>query len=409
MSYLEFLRRNTRFLVFGFALTFFSSFGQTYFIGVFGDDVRDAFGLTEGRYGTLYGAATLTSGCCVIWLGRLIDRVDLRIYTTAVCVGLIVACFAMSQAGTALALTVALFGLRLFGQGLLGHTAMTSMARYFDETRGKAMSVAALGFPAGEAVLPIAGVTLIAAVGWRQSWALIAGALTIAMVPIALTLLRGHGGRHRALVARTTESRGSGPERRDWTRREVMRDPRFYLLLPAILAPAFIVTGIFFHQSTLIAQKGWSATWFASCFIAFAGAQLPSSLGAGPLVDRVGATRLIPFYLAPLTASLVVLAAFDHPFAAAAFMVLAGITSGVCGPIIGAMWAELYGVVHLGAIRALGSALMVFSTALSPVAMGRLIDDGVQLDRLTAACAAGSVVAASLAALGSRLHGSIDT
>jgi MFS family permease len=403
VNYLAFARVNLRFLLFGFALTFFSSFGQTFFIGVFGADIRAAFGLTEGSYGSIYSLATLAAGFCVIWLGRLIDRVDLRVYSTLVCLGLVISALAMAHVGTALLLMLTICGLRLFGQGLMSHTAITSMSRYFENDRGKALSIAGLGFAAGEAVFPRAAVSLRAATDWRETWLLVAGVLAVCALPLALVLLRGHGTRHGALLVRNAESSAAAARmppgerpRRSRTRREVVRDPRFYVVLPAIVAPAFIVTGLFFHQTTLIAEMAWTPEWFTSGFLVFAAAQLPSSLGAGPLVDRIGGIRLLPVLLVPLALGLTALVITQRPAAAMVFMALGGVTSGIIGPVVGAVWAELYGVLHLGSIRAMVTALMVFATAASPAAMGTLIDLGVTMRVLAALCVGYCVLATLL-------------
>lgn len=406
MSYVGFVLDNRRFLLFGFAFTFFSSFGQTFFIGVFGENIRDDFGLSVGGFGSLYSIATLTSGFCIIWLGRLIDRIDLRLYSAVVCVGLAGAALAMAGVHAVVALGAAIFGLRLFGQGLMSHTAITSMTRYFDEHRGKAMCLAGLGFAAGEAIFPRAAVEMRDLLGgWRETWALIAGVLLVVAAPLGLVLLRGHAARHRELLDRTdtpaADSARDRPERQ-WRRRDVLRDPRFYLILPAIVAPAFIVTGLFFHQSTLIAERGWTAEWFTTGFYAFAATQFPASLQAGPLVDRLSGRRLLPVLLAPMTLALIALASSDHPLTVMVFMALAGVTSGIIGPIVGAVWPELYGVLHLGAIRAMVGSMMVFATAASPVAMGLLIDVGVTMDSLAWMCVAYCVVATGLMAAGLR-------
>ena len=395
VNYLQFLAANRRFLGFGFALAFFSSFGQTFFISVFGDEIRGTFDLSHGDFGLVYSLATLASGLSIIWLGRKLDTVDLRLFSSALCAGLVVACFTMGFAPGVAVLVVAIYLLRLTGQGLLSHTAMTSMARYFDEARGKAIAVAGLGFPAGEAVLPILAVVVMERIGWRATWLVIAAGLCVIVIPLVLWLLRGHAERHRAHLA-AGNGLSSGPGRQ-WTRGEVLRDPRFYLLLPGVMAPGFIVTGLFFHQVHLVDTKGWSLTWFAGCFAVFAVAQLPAGLLAGPLVDRLGATRLLPVYLLPLAASLVVLATGSHMLVAAAFMALAGVTSGLGGTVVGSMWAEVYGVRHLGAIRAMATAIMVFSTAGSPVSMGWLIDAGVTMETIAWLCCAYTLVGAALA------------
>ncbi|MHC5114629.1 MAG: MFS transporter, partial [Planctomycetota bacterium] len=261
--------------------------------------------------------------------------------------------------------------------------------------------------PAGEAVFPIAGVLLMAQIGWRETWLLIAGGVFVVVIPLVLWLLRGHHARHAEHLehlelleqaAREAEgAEGAGVTRTQWTRREVLRDARFYLLLPAVMAPGFIVTGLFFHQVHLVETKGWELAWFAGTFAVFAGTQLPCGLLAGPLVDRFGAARLLPLFLLPMTLSLVVLA-MGTPFVVAIlFMALAGVTGGLGSPIVGSMWAEVYGVRHLGAIRAMVTAILVFGTAGSPVTMGWLIDAGVTMETISWLCAAYCVVATALA------------
>ncbi len=403
MSYLRFLAAHPRFLAFGFALAFFSSFGQTFFISLFSDDIRATFEMSHGDFGLVYSLATLASGLTLIRLGRKIDFVDLRWFTAFLCAGLVAACLGMAVAPTIGVLAVVLFLLRLTGQGLLSHTAMTTMARYFDEHRGKAISLAALGFPAGEAVLPITAVVVMDRLGWRETWFVIAACLCVIMIPLVLWLLRGHDERHRTHLERLESEAGSpsAPHGNSittdqWTRGQVLRDSRFYLLLPGIVAPGFIVTGLFFHQVHLVEVKGWSLAWFAACFAAFAGAQLPAGLVAGPLVDRLGASRLLPLFLVPLTAGLAVLASSRHWLVAPAFMALAGLTSGLGGTIVGAMWAEVYGVRHLGAIRAMVTAIVVVGTAGSPVTMGWLIDAGVSMEAIAWLCCAYAAASTAL-------------
>jgi MFS family permease len=168
------------------------------------------------------------------------------------------------------------------------------------------------------------------------------------------------------------------------------------------MAPGFIVTGLFFHQVHLVETKGWTLTLFAGCFAVFAGAQLPSSLIAGPLVDRLGATRLLPLILLPLGVSLAVLATGGHAVIAVLFMLLAGVTSGLTGTVVGSMWAEVYGVRHLGAIRAMVTAILVFATAGSPVSMGWLIDSGVTMESIAWMCCGCTVIGTILAAVAVR-------
>ncbi|MDX1655102.1 MAG: MFS transporter [Candidatus Competibacteraceae bacterium] len=400
-GYLSFILAHRRFLAFGLLMTFFSSFGQTFFIALFGAKIRADFQLSHGGFGTIYSLATLTSAACLIWLGRRIDDLDLRLFSSLVCLGLAAGCLTMAVAGHPLLLFAALLLLRLMGQGLLSHTAATSMGRYFDRQRGKAIGIASLGHAGGEALLPLPAVLLMGALGWRQSWLLTGIVLALGLVPLVLWLLKGHGERHRRLLEEqgTGDDTGRTRTRRHWTRREVLGDRWFYRVLPAVLASPLIMTGLFFHQAHLAEVKGWSLTWVATCFVGFAVSSVGGSLVGGVLVDRLGAVRLLPVYLLPLACALVLLALLDHPGAALGYLALAGLSAGLNFSVSGSLWAEAYGVLHLGAIRALLAALMVFSTALSPVVLGALIDLGVSMEAIAGLCLTYVALAITLVAL----------
>ncbi|MCR9071933.1 MAG: MFS transporter [Alphaproteobacteria bacterium] len=375
-----------RLLVFGFLMAFASSFGQTYFISLFSAEFRAAFGLSHGGFGALYSAATLTSGLLLLWVGGMIDRMDLRLFGGLVLAGIAAASALAATTSGPVMLVATLFCLRFFGQGLASHTAVTAVARYADPTvRGRSVSLAALGFPAGEAVWPAVAVALIALIGWRWTYG---GAALLALgvyLPLAMILLASHGQRHAALLARTED--GAADAMRQWTRREVIGDPTFLWSMAAVLAPSFIVTGILFHQVHLTETKGWDLTVFAAGYVAYAACQIAVALVTGPAIDRVGARRVARFYLAPLAAGLVLLAVSDAVWAGLAFLAMCGATSGASSTLLGTLWAEIYGVRHLGAIRALVSACSVVSSALSPALMGWGLDASLSIEVIALACA----------------------
>lgn len=403
-----------RFLAVGFLLTLVSSFGQTFFISLSSDRVLAAFDLTNGRLGLIYSLATLTSGLLILQVGRIVDAFDLRWVVAGVLAGLGLAAGLVAVAPAAAVLGLGFLGLRLCGQGLCGHVAMTVMARTYGSRRGLAMSLAATGHATGEAMLPIATVWLLEQVGWRLTWALVAGGLVALVLPLATWLLRAAPAermRPPATMDRPAASPAASPEGGaggsgdatgpaagpDWTRRQVLRDRRFLLLLPAVLAPGTLITGVFFHQVHLAEVRGWSMTLMALSFVAFSGTQVPAGLLAGQLIDRIGAVRVLPAYLLPMAAGLTVLASIEHSAAAFIFMGLTGMTAAVAGPVTGATWVELYGVRHLGAIRSLAMSASVLGTAATPVAAGWLLDAGVRPSPMLAAAAIAAVIAGGLA------------
>lgn len=384
---LKVLGAEWRLLLFGFLMAFASSAGQTFFISLFSAEFRAAFGLGHGGFGALYSAATLVSGFLLVWAGGLIDRIDLRIFAAVVLVGLAIAAGVAASTSGPVTLLIALFLLRFFGQGLSSHTAVTATARYADPSvRGKAVSLATLGFPVGEAVWPLLAVVLIAAIGWRATYAGVGGLTALVFLPVALLLLLTHGQRHADMLQRTSAAAGSGDSIRQWTRREVARDPIFLWTLVAVMAPSFVVTGILFHQVHLVDIKGWNLTSFAAGYIGYAAFQIGTAVIAGLAIDRFGARRIIVIYLGPLALGVAVLAAFDALWAGYVFLALCGVTSGASGTLLGTLWAEIYGVRHLGAIRALVTACSVVASALSPATMGWALDAGVSIEAIFWAC-----------------------
>jgi MFS family permease len=389
MSYLLFLRDHWRFVGFGYVISLASSFGQTFYIALSGADIRAEYGLTHGGFGSWFAAATIASAVTLVWLGRVIDRVDLRLYTAAACCGLVISMLVMASAPTIAILAVGLYLARLTGQGLMIHISSTSMGRYFDTDRGKAVSIAAMGLSTGEAVLPAVVVVLIVQLGWRGTWFALAAAAAVALALLVPWLLAGHGERHRAYLERTggTLSRSSG-SRSQWTRGEVLRDVRFYVAASAVLAFSFIGTGLFFHQVHIANVKGWPLELLASAFVLFAALKVVTSLTVGTLIDRFGSVRFLPIMLAPLAATLVVIAVSDGAIVPFVYLGFLGISVGVLMPVMGSLWPELYGVVHLGAIRAMMVAFIALTSATSPAVFGLLLDAGVSIEAISLFCLA---------------------
>ena len=396
MSYFRFAAENRRFLGFGFLLSFSSIFGQTYFVGVFGPELRADFGLGHGDWSLIYMAGTLASAVVLSWSGRLVDRVDLRVFTVVICIGLAAGCFVTAAARHVALLVAAVFLLRQFGQGLTNHVSVTSMARYFDANRGKAISLGTMGLATGEAVAPFMAVMAIAAIGWRQTYAVSGVFMVLVVIPLALWLLKGHGERHKRHVEALADPALDDIRGRQWSRAEVLRDARFYVLLVGIVAPPLIDTGIFFHILHLADVKGWSHEWVTGNYVVFAATTFVTMLVAGRLVDCIGALRLVPLHLLPLGVGLVVVSLFDASLIVTSLLLAMGITSGLGFTSAVAMWAELYGVKNIGAIKSVVTAAMVFASALGPPFMGILIDGGVAMGAICMALAAYVVVGTGL-------------
>ena len=381
MKYMMFIIDNRRFLAFGFLLTLFGSFGTTPIISLFSGEIRAEFGLSHGDFGIIYSIANLVGAAGIVWLGRKIDQMDLRLYSSLVCALLVVGCLLIAWSPNVVFLFVSILALRLAGPGLMNHTVGTSMVRYYDTGRGRALAITALGQPLNEAVFPTMVVVLIAVLGWRGTWVWMGIVSAAVLIPLVLWLLRDQKARHQRLLDRLLANHEpTTHETRQWSRNEVIRDPRFYLILPSVLFPPIILAGLFFHQVHLVESKGWTLSLWAVGFTFFAAARVVVSLLSGPLIDKLGATRLLPYYSAPMILALLALVYLDHSAAAFVYMSLAGISTGARSIAINAIWAEVYGITHLGAIRSLVQALVMLSVAVSPATMGWLFDWGVTVE-----------------------------
>ncbi|TFH74692.1 MFS transporter [Gammaproteobacteria bacterium LSUCC0112] len=390
-GYLSFIRQHWALLGFGFLTVFWGNFGQSFFVAWFGADIQRTLGLSAAEYGSAYSLGTLMSAIAVVWAGGVIDRVSLRTYTLLVSAGLACAMLVLSQANSLWMLLPGFFLLRLFGQALLPHTGITTMTRHFDKQRGKAVSVAMSAVPGGEIVLPVMAVALIAAIGWQSTFLGLALAVPVLLVPLLLWLLK-----HAQLAAPetslpdplTSNAASHSPEPANAAgRREVLRDYRYWLAMPGIIANPFLITGIFIHQNFLADSKGWSLSWLATCFVVYGVVHWLSSLITGALVDRYKGVRLLSVFLIPLLLCMLVAAFVPGPWAAILMMVCLGISAGSSPPITGSLWPEIYGTRKLGSIRAMNMSVMVLSTSVAPVLFGYFIDSGVTAAGLYGSCA----------------------
>jgi len=369
-TFFTFVNRNRRWLAGGILLTFVSSVGQTFFISLFAGQIRSEYGLSHGDFGFIYMLATLASASTLIWLGKWADRLTVVSLSACCIIALTLASGLMAVANSIASLVMSLYFLRLFGQGMLSHTALVAMGRWFHVERGRAVSIATTGHQLGEGLLPIAVVGLLAVMSWRSVWLFAAITLVVVTLPLCYRLL--------SIPREPSSSDRDNFERgHQWTRAEALRDLPFWVVCTGVLAPAFIGTSVFFHQVHLADVKGWSLTLVASAFSVLSVTSVTMGLLTGQLIDRSSARSILPFFLFPLSLGCLVLAVSGSPSAIFVFMALLGSSYGISGAVFGAIWPETYGTRHLGAIRAVVSAAMVFASALGPGATGWLIDQGI--------------------------------
>ena len=367
-------------ILFGFIFTFFSSFGQSYFLGLFNSSIRETLSISHGQFGTIYASATLCSSLLLIWVGKKIDDVNIFKFAFFVTILLSFACFFFSKITSIFLLFIAIFLMRFSGQGMMSHTASTTISRYFTKTRGRALSISWFGLSSAEFILPVLMIYLLSILDWQNLW-LIFSITVLIVLPISSYLLI----KNLNLDSRETESEDIKEiEIKQWKRVEVIKDYRFYIISLNMLAMPWIFTGFAVFQSFIQTSKGWGPYVIAQSFMSYSILSVLTLFLSGFLIDKFTSRKLLIYMNIPLLLAVIVLILFDSSITAFIFLGLVGISNGFANILGSSTWAELYGVKYLGSIKALTTALMVFATAFGTALFGFLIDIGFKVGNIAA-------------------------
>ncbi|SEO10579.1 Predicted arabinose efflux permease, MFS family [Salinihabitans flavidus] len=375
MPLLNFLRENAQWLAAGMLLTFLSSFGQTFFISIFAGEIRSTFNLSHGEWGGVYSIGTMASAAVMIWSGALTDQFRVRTIGAVIFALLGVSCLFMANLSAAWLLPFAIFCLRLTGQGMSSHLAVVAMARWFVATRGRALSIAILGFTLGEAVLPLLFVSLMKVIDWRWIWVGASGVAFLG-IPVLLMLLR----RERTPANLAKGESVAGMNGLHWTRGHALRHWLFWMMVPALLGPSAFNTSFFFHQVHYSEIKDVSHVALVALFPLFSATSVASMIFSGWALDRWGTGRLIPWSQLPMVLAFFLFSQAGGAGGLMPGLVLMGINTGATATLTAAFWAEFYGTRNIGAIKAVAAAIMVLGTAIGPGLTGGLIDFGIGLE-----------------------------
>ena len=374
------LSLNKKVLLFGFIFTFFSSFGQSFFLGLFNQSIRNELDISHGQFGTIYAFATICSSIVLVWFGKKIDEYKLLNYSIVVIGILFFSSIFFSLINNIYSLVIAIFLMRFSGQGLMSHTSSTTISRYFNKRRGRALSGIWFGLSSAEFIMPILIVFLLTLYSWRTIWHFISFIIIIVLPLVVFYTIKNI----------TIDSREGANLKKNinitdiksWRRSEVIKDFKFYIIALNMLALPWIATGVFIYQSFIAESKLWNVYVIPKSFMIYSIISILTLIFSGFLVDKFTSRKLIPFVNLPLFVGLIILYLFNNSIYAYIFFGLMGVSNGLANVLGSSLWAEIYGVRFLGAIRALTTALMVFSTAFGTALFGFLIDSGYSIESI---------------------------
>ena len=384
---------NFKVILFGFIFTFFSSFGQSFFLGLFNSSIRDALSISHGQFGSIYASATLLSSFILVWVGKKIDDFNILKFASYVIALLAVSCFLFSKISSVVFLFFSIFLMRLSGQGLMSHTATTTISRFFEKTRGRALSTTWLGLSLAEFILPLLIIFLLTFVDWRNIWIVISIFVIIVLPIITFSLVK-----NIKLDSRETINLNDvkTKEIKQWKRSEVLKDYRFYIICLTMLAMPSIATGTFVYQSFIVSSKNWGPYVIAQSFMVYSVLSVITLFLSGFLIDKFTSRKLLIYMNIPLLVATFVLYYFNSPFSSFVFLGLIGVSNGLSNVLGSATWAEIYGVKYIGSIKALTTAFMVFSTAFGTALFGILIDNSFSIEQIALVSGSYVLIAISL-------------
>ncbi len=366
-------------ILFGFIFTFFSSFGQSFFLGLFNSSIRDALSITHGQFGSIYASATLLSSIILVWFGKKIDDINILKFSYLVIILLAFSCYFFSKISSIYYLFLAILFMRFSGQGMMSHTASTTISRFFTKSRGKALSTSWFGLSTSEFILPVLIIYLLTIYEWRDIWIVISLIIILFLPIVSFFLVKNLN-----LESRETnnlENKGNN-KIKDWKRIEVLKDYRFYIISANMLAMPWIATGTFVYQSFILESKNWGPYIIAQSFMVYSIMSVITLFVSGFLIDKFTSRKILVYMNLPLLLATIVIIYFNNPFTAFIFLGLIGISNGFANVLGSSTWAEIYGVKYIGSIKALTTALMVFSTAFGTAFFGILIDRGFSIEKI---------------------------
>jgi MFS transporter, OFA family, oxalate/formate antiporter len=372
--------------------------GQTVLVALWQEPMRQAMGLSVTTVSLAYSIGTMIAALPLPWVGRVADRLGLRVTVGAVSLAFVLSLVLLREATGIVALGVGFFLVRFLGQGSLGMLSGHTIALWFERRLGTMHGLlTVLGFAVGGALLPLPTAWLISTHGWRTALLVLAGMVFVLTIPAVLFLFRNRPeeiGQHLDgdPVEHPTHDveHGGAPPPRDpaFTVRQAMRTSAFWILMFNMLATGFIGTALIFHMPSMLRQAGLAGTEQQSALaiqawpIAFG----VTVLGVGWLADRFHPARILPVSLMLMASGILVCIAALRGMVSAAWVVpLMGLGMGIYGAsqavitaVANPTIARYFGRTHHGAIRGTVATAMVMGTGAGPfvVAAGYQLGGG---------------------------------
>ena len=380
LKFFDFVKIEWKFLLFGLLMSLWSSFGQTFFISLFSSEIRNELQLSHGEFGAYYAIATTVSALTLLWIGKLADTQTVSKLSKITLVSVCLSAFFFSVVNSVWMLVLGLYLLRLSGQGMMYHVYSTSVTRRYNLMRGKALAICGFGMNIAEATLPIIVIITLTYVDWRVIWIALPIFAYLTLGPFITNLTKKN---IENSIDENVSYKNDNTSKLMLQRKDAIKDFAFWVVIIWLMVvPGFSITGIFFHQIHLSELKNIPLWLWSTNYFWYAIASISGALFSGLLVDKFSAHKIASLTQLPMLFACFLLWFGNDKITLALFFIFFGLAGGMLQPMINSLLAERYGTKWLGEIKSLLWALSVFSSALSPIVMGLMIDGGNGLTEL---------------------------
>ncbi len=358
----EVLKKQPQFILFTIILGFFSGFGQTYCVSIFNGALERLLKINIEEIAKIYGLATLFASFLLPFIGKLLDKSKLGIFTLITVVFLSLSFLLFSQVSNIYMLFIAYFLIRLLGQSTIPLIGSTAISKSFGKYRGSVLSLKSIGKSLGEGIIPLFVIYLLTSFGFKESNQIIGFLLAVFLIPTAIFLVKSF-----TMKPLYEENVNVNEIRSDQSSFDkIKKDFRLYLLILANVALGFILTGVFFHNQYFISHQKISIAIWGSAFIIYSIVQLISTFIFGYLVDKIGSYKLVMFKYIPLIVGFLVYQNFIHQSSIHIMFACFGLSVGISSATSGSLMAEIFGEKSLGKINGINMMFIVLSTSIAP-------------------------------------------
>jgi sugar phosphate permease len=361
-------RRRRSIILTGAVLIALSGPGQTAGFSVFVDPITEALDVTRSQLTFAYLIGTLAASTTGTWLGRRLDRDGVASGLRLVAIALGTAAVLAALSPNLIVLTVAIYGLRSFGQTGMTLSASVFVAKNVVERRGAALGLLTAVGGSAIALTPLIASRLIPEFGWRTTWVLLGAVVVVVGLITSTRMVRLRLEHPNPLEEPVDEASDELLAPRN------LRRNGFLVVTAGYATTGFVSTALAFHQIAVLGERGISATAAAGNFVPQSLAAAAVALGVGRLVDRVPGRIVIPVDMVLLAAAVGSVSFVDSNLAAVGFGIALGSAASAMAASEGTLLARWIGTATLGTWRGRMTSVMVISTAIAPFAFTLIAD-----------------------------------